>query len=110
MGGLVLALSVSLGVSSLGHAGEQATATEFALGAGSVAATVIWGPVKLAYAGGGLVTGGLAWALTGGRKDVARAIMQPAIRGDYIVTPDQLVGRKPITFVSRDPRTEPYPY
>ncbi len=107
----VLALSVSLvGFGPGPAAAESSVGAEFLYGTGSFLATLVWGPAKITYGVLGSVVGGLAWALTGGRNDTARAIMQPALRGDYIVTPDNLSGRRPLSFVGRDPRNEPYPY
>ena len=85
------------------RAEERNAATQFALGAGSVLCTFVYGTVKTVYAVVGTVTGGLAWALTGGRGDVARAIIQPALRGDYVVTPEHLTTERPLVFAGRDP-------
>ena len=65
--------------------------------------TFVYGTVKTVYAIVGTITGGLAFALTGGRGDVAREIIQPAVRGDYAITPDILTGQQPLVFVGRDP-------
>ncbi len=40
----------------------------------------------------------------------ARPILQASLRGNYVITPEHLRGREPLTFVGRDPRYEPYPY
>ena len=89
---------------------ERSAGGEFGLGVGSLLLSLPYGLVKTVYAVGGIVVGGLGWTLTGGRNDVARAIWQPALRGDYVITPEVLTGQKPLTFVGRDPRSEPYPY
>jgi hypothetical protein len=89
---------------------DRSAGAEFGLGAGAFICTIPWGILKILYAAGGAVTGSLAFALTGGRKDVARAIWQPSLRGDYVVTPDNLTGREPLSFVGRDPEEGPYPY
>ena len=85
------------------RAAERHAATHFALGAGSVLSTFVYGSVKTVYAILGSITGGLAFALTGGRGDVARAIIQPAVRGDYVVTPEHLTMERPLVFAGRDP-------
>lgn len=85
-------------------------ATEFGLGVASVVCTLGYGLAKTIYAVGGTVTGGLAWALTGGRSDVARAVIQPAVRGDYVITPQHLTGRRSLVFAGRDPELASYPY
>jgi hypothetical protein len=46
---------------------------------------------------------GSAWALAGGDSSVASPILNAAVRGDYVITPDHLRGRQSIEFVGRDP-------
>ncbi len=60
-------------------------------------------PAKVTYAGLGLLTGGLGYVLTGGRADVANNIIYPAVRGNYVVTPNHLKGTEPIYFVGAAP-------
>jgi len=50
----------------------------------------------------GSITGGFAYLLTGGRLDVPREIIQPAVRGDYVVTPEHLTFNQPLLFVGRE--------
>jgi hypothetical protein len=64
---------------------------------------VFYIPAKVTYAGLGLLTGGLGWALSGGRADVANNIIYPAIGGNYVVTPSHLKGTEPIYFVGAPP-------
>jgi hypothetical protein len=52
----------------------------------------------------GLLFGGLAWGLSGGDADVLRAVVTPAVRGDYVVTPSLLRGDRPIEFFGKDPQ------
>ena len=113
--GAVLALVIAVTSATVAapqpaRAAEQSAPAEFAVGTGAVLATVFWGTAKFLYAVGGTITGGFAWAFTGGRNDVAQSIIQPAVRGDYVVTPDHLMGRRPISFAGRQPGRDPYPY
>ena len=110
----VLAVGV-LSLAILAPAGVQAEDDQsagmvFLYGTGAVVSSLVYGSAKILYGVLGTAVGGLAFVLTGGRSDTARAIMQPALRGDYVVTPDNLRGREPISFVGRDPQNEPYPY
>jgi hypothetical protein len=73
------------------------------LGSGSVLCSLVYGPAKLVYAGLGTIVAGSAWALAGGDSAVASPILNAAVRGDYVLTPDHLRGRQPIEFVGRDP-------
>jgi hypothetical protein len=70
-----------------------------------VLASVVYSPVKLTYAGLGLLTGGLGYVLTAGRADVADSIIYPAVTGDYVVTPRHLKGEKSVIFVGAPPDT-----
>jgi hypothetical protein len=65
--------------------------------------TLLYSPVKVLYATGGLLVGGLAWGLSGGDGDVLTAVVTPAVRGDYVITPSLLRGERPIEFFGRDP-------
>jgi len=84
-------------------AGDGEVAKEAGIGAGSVLSTLIYGPVKLGYAIGGLTIGGLAWMFSGGDNQVARAIVIPSVAGDYVITPRALRGEDTIEFIGRDP-------
>jgi hypothetical protein len=63
--------------------------------------TIPYGAVKVAYALGGGIVGGLAWVGTGGNTEVAEAVWVPSITGDYIVRPENLSGERPIHFMGR---------
>jgi hypothetical protein len=84
------------------EAPERNIMLHYGLGVGAVLATLIYGPVKVVYATLGSITGGLAYLLTGGRLDVPREIIQPAIRGDYVVTPEHLTFNQPLLFVGKE--------
>jgi hypothetical protein len=78
-------------------------AKEAGLGAGSAVTSLVYAPLKLLYATGGLLVGGLAWTFSGGDADVAKVVLTPSVRGDYVITPDTLTGRKPLEFFGREP-------
>lgn len=84
------------------EARERNTAATYGLGLGSVLCSLVYGPVKVVYATLGAVVGGTAWVLTGGRSDVAREIIEPSVRGDYIVTPKHLTMEEPLAFTGRE--------
>ncbi len=101
---LVVALG-GLGVPRPAFAKERHALLAVGLGITAWAATIPYGALKSVYAIGGTVTGGLAWALTGGRDDIARAIIQPSVRGDYVVVPENLTLERPLAFSGMDPLT-----
>jgi hypothetical protein len=80
---------------------------EAGYGVGAALASIFYIPAKVTYAGLGLLTGGLGFVLTGGRADVANNIIYPAVRGDYVVTPNNLKGTEPIYFVGAAPEPQP---
>ncbi len=82
---------------------EQSVGEEAGYGVGSALANVFYIPAKVTYAGLGLLTGGLGFLLSGGRTDVANDIIYPAVRGNYVVTPNHLKGTEPIYFVGAPP-------
>ncbi len=83
---------------------SQQEAQSIGYGLGSVFASAIYSPLKVTYAGLGLITGGLGYVLSGGRRDVAANIIYPAVHGSYVITPTQLKGQKPVIFVASPPQ------
>ena len=73
-------------------------------GIGAVAAlsTLIYGPVKLTYSTLGLLVGGAAWGLSGGDQAVLESVVTPALRGDYVVTPEHIRMERSLEFYGRD--------
>lgn len=118
---LVIALALLLGLSPLtvsaedlpqaqespAQASEGSTAEELGYGVGSVLSSLIYSPLKVTYAGLGLLTGGLGFVLSAGNADVANNIISPAVRGNYVVTPNHLKGAEPLIFVGPPPGAEP---
>ena len=88
---------------------SQEEAQSIGYGLGSVFASAVYSPLKVTYAGLGLITGGLGYVFSGGRRDVADSIIQPAVRGSYVITPTQLKGQKPVIFVASPPPPEGQP-
>jgi hypothetical protein len=75
------------------------------LQAASWLATVPYGAAKILYAVSGGVVGSLAWVMTGGNTDIAKAIWSPTMTGHYIVQPQNLTGDRPLHFVGGAPET-----
>ena len=69
------------------------------LQAASWLASVPYGAAKVLYAVSGGVVGSLAWVMTGGNTDIAKAIWSPTMTGHYIVQPQNLTGDQPLHFV-----------
>ncbi len=103
---LIVAIFLVVGLAPVSaHAQGQTrhAVSHFALGTCSAFLNFFYGPVKVIYALVGSATGGLAWVITGGDGQVARKIIQPAVRGDYVIVPENLTFDRPLHFVGRDP-------
>ena len=98
---LLVAFVVALNPASVATA--DSAGSEAGIGVGAALCSLVYGPVKIAYAVMGLVFGGMAWGLSGGDGDVLDAVMTPAVRGDYVVTPSHLRGEEPLQFIGRRP-------
>lgn len=88
---------------------EEQAAEDFRYGVGSFLASALYSPLKLTYAGLGLMTGGLGYVLSGGRGEVANGIIYPAVQGHYIITPKILKGEESVIFVGPPPLDDPQP-
>lgn len=104
--GLIVALVALALVAapSVGFAGDKAAETgrEGGLGAAAAVSSLVYGPVKLIYATGGLVVGAFAWAFTAGDTQVAEKVFTRSLRGTYVITPGILMGEEELVFIGRD--------
>jgi len=96
----ILALGVAPGVA---QAADDGLTNEAGIGTLSALATLIYGPTKIVYAVLGTVFGGIAWGLSGGDHDVMMAVVTPAVRGDYVVTPGVVRREDRLEFFGKDP-------
>jgi hypothetical protein len=99
----LLACILALTLGSAPAAAEPSAASEAGIGALSALSSLIYGPVKIVYATCGLIVGGIAWGLSGGDSDVLAAVITPAVRGDYVITPSHLSRGAPLEFFGQDP-------
>jgi hypothetical protein len=87
-------------------AAPRGSMSEAGLGLGSIAASLIYTPAKLVYAGSGALIGVGAFAASGGRKDVFWEIVRPSLGGDYVVTPEHLLRERRLAFMGAPPVRE----
>jgi hypothetical protein len=80
------------------------TPNEGGIGALAALGTLIYGPVKLTYATLGVLVGGAAWGLSGGDQQVLESVVTPALRGDYVVTPQHIRMERSLEFYGHDPQ------
>ena len=83
--------------SSQGTAGG--TASGAGMGAVAAVSTILYFPLKAAFAIGGGIVGGLAYVFSGGNEQAAKSIWNTSLLGDYYISPDQLEGNRPIRFL-----------
>ena len=105
-GPLVLVICLLLiggGPSMVWAEGEVDPAEQAGLGVVSALLTLPYGPAKIVYAGLGIIVGGATWVLTGGNTETARTVWEPSFYGDYVVTPDHILGNKPLRFFGVSP-------
>src|SRR5437667_1034285 len=70
-------------------------------GALTVLTNVAYMPAKLCYATLGGLTGGFAFALTGGDLQTAETVSVTSMGGTYVITPSMLQGQEPIVFTGK---------
>ena len=78
---------------------EGGNASSAGMQAASVVSTILYAPFKAAFAIGGGIVGGLAYAFSGGNETAAKSIWTTSMYGTYLITPDHLRGDKPIRFL-----------
>jgi hypothetical protein len=61
--------------------------------------TLLYLPLKLAFAISGGIVGGLTYIFTGGNEQAAKSVWTTSLYGSYIITPDHLEGNRPIRFL-----------
>jgi hypothetical protein len=64
----------------------------------AVLSNTVYMPAKVVYATLGALTGGLAFACTGGDLQTAENIWVPSLGGTYVITPRMLRGEDDIQF------------
>lgn len=99
----MLVLTGVLALAPAASAEEQSQMGEMGWGLGSAVSSLIYAPVKSIYALSGTLIGGLAWLFSGGDMDVTGPIWTASLRGDYVVTPQHLQGKRTLEFIGRDP-------
>ena len=102
--GLALGALLAAGTVPAAAAEQEGYWAEAGLGVGAMLANCLYMPAKLTYAALGTVTGGLAYALTGGSYETAEDVWTATLGGSYVVVPDMLTGQREIQFTGA-PRT-----
>jgi len=78
---------------------EPGPAAALGWGMAAVGTNLLYMPAKMVYALTGGIVGLLAWGVSAGNDDVGLGILQPALSGTWVVTPEMLRGEQPILFL-----------
>jgi len=98
---LVLATALTLAPVAARADEEKSLAYIGIVGVGSVICTLVYSPIKVAYAATGLVVSGLAWMWTMGDTNVSGQIYTNTIGGDYVLMPSHLERQRNPRFIER---------
>lgn len=78
---------------------EGGSASSAGMQAAAGFSTLLYLPLKAAFAISGGIVGGLAYVFSGGNEQAAKSIWTTSLYGTYILTPDHLQGNRPIRFL-----------
>ncbi|MEE8476705.1 MAG: hypothetical protein V3T01_15215 [Myxococcota bacterium] len=93
LGALALVLVLAaVPMSARAEEEDESLAYEGSVGIGAAISTLIYSPLKVAFAATGLVVSSLAWIWTFGDTSISGPIYERALGGDYVITPDHLSG------------------
>ncbi len=80
------------------QAHKRGLAEQFGLATIAGIGTLVYFPLKLAYACVGGVVGGLTYVLTLGDEDVANTVWEATLGGSYVLTPEMVAGEEHAEF------------
>jgi hypothetical protein len=63
--------------------------------------TLPYGAIKVAFALGGGIVGGLTYAVSAGNVKAAQSVWVPSMYGDYTVKPEHLSGKQTLRFIGK---------
>jgi type IV secretory pathway VirB2 component (pilin) len=99
----LIAAVAAAALASTPAAAAESPGSEYGFGAACALSNLVYGPAKLLFATGGAIVSGFAWIFSGGDDEVAPPIWNASLRGDYVVVPDNLRGKKRLEFIGRSP-------
>ena len=78
---------------------EGGTASSAGMQAAAGFSTLLYLPLKAAFAVSGGIVGGLTYVFSMGNERAAKSVWDTSLYGTYIITPDHLQGNRPIRFL-----------
>ena len=102
---VILALAVCLvPVAQAAEKADEANLpADIGLGVSSFLCTLPYGALKVAMSLLGSIVGGFTYVLSGLDMRAADAVWYTTIEGDYVITPDHLLGKKDLRFTGVPP-------
>lgn len=97
--GFAAVLILSLCLCTTAGAEEESTAATGLSGLAAGATSMVYTPLKIVYAGSGLVVSALAFVFSAGDFTAPSRVTRASVRGDWVVTPNHLVGDRDLQFV-----------
>jgi hypothetical protein len=85
---------------------EGGNASSAGMQAAAFFSSILYAPFKLAFAIGGGIVGGLAYAFSGGNEQAAKSIWHTSMYGTYLITPEHLRGDRPVRFLGVADQTD----
>ncbi|MDX9788835.1 MAG: hypothetical protein RBT11_18805 [Desulfobacterales bacterium] len=85
---------------------EEGTPSGAGMQAASAATTILYFPLKAAFALCGSVVGGLTYVFTAGDVPAAQSVWETSMYGTYAITPDHLRGDRPVNFLGERQRAD----
>jgi hypothetical protein len=96
---LLVAGLIALGASEARALPEdRSLLQEGGTGASAAVVSLFYSPVKLLYAVGGLTVACASFLWTWGDRDTAMTVVTTSLGGDYVITPEHLLGRRDFRF------------
>jgi hypothetical protein len=95
----VLLLAVAVPSQARAQQNESSLA-QFSWGMAAAICTLVYTPVKVAYAATAIPIGGLVWVWSVGDGQMTQRVIKRATNGDFVVTPQHLKRERPLVFVA----------
>jgi hypothetical protein len=80
---------------------DESASSRFFWGLGSGICTLVYTPLKVAYAASAIPLGGLVYTWSVGDAEMAGRVIGRATAGDFVVTPDHLKGNRSLDFIGK---------
>ena len=82
---------------------NESSFSRFSWGLGAGICTLVYTPLKVAYAATTIPIGGLVWLWSVGDAEIAARVISRGTTGDFVLTPEHLKGERPLVFVGDPP-------